>query len=198
MSINWKEVFAKATAARDVEAARAIVNELVSADDMVLRADWPIALRLRAILYKSTDKGMDGKLAEIAHRLKLCKASAVRWSFFRAHAPGQSDTFDDNRRTEMKTGAGDWYIAEGTYETAIAKICRSTKRLRWDTEEFTIICTYGELCEYLAAFKGKGIEPWFPASKAADREGTTLLRMQEWKNSKVKVEYLKKCPYNKG
>lgn len=183
---------------RDLEARRALVNAELNADSVILRKDWPNALRIRALTYNPADTGAAGKLAEIAYRLSLCNASAVRWAFFRAHTPGKSDTFGDERRVEMKTGAGDWYTVEGTYTTAIRKISMSTKKLRWETEEFTIVCTYGELCEYLAEFKGKGIEPWFPQSKAAERDGTTLLRMQEWKNSKVKVAYLRACPYNIG
>lgn len=182
----------------DVDARRAVVDAVWTADTMILREDWPIALRIRALTYRESDLGADGKLREIEYRLSLCKASAVHWAFFRAHPSTKSDTFRGSRAVEMKTGAGDWYVAEGTYETAIAKICRSTKKLRWETEEFLIVCTYGELCEYLAAFKGKGIEPWFPKSKAADRDGSTLLRLQEWKNSKVKVAYLQACPYNIG
>lgn len=182
----------------DLDKRRELVNAELNADSMIRRADWNDALRIRALIYNPTDTGAAGKLAEIAYRLSLCNASAVRWAFFRAHTPGKSDTFNDERRVEMKTGAGDWYTVEGTYATAIRKISMSTKKLRWETEEFTIVCTYGELCEYLAEFKGKGIEPWFPQSKAAERDGSTLLRMQEWKNSKVKVAYLRDCPYNIG
>ena len=182
----------------DVDTRRAIADSVLTADTVILRQDWADALKIRALLYRPTDLGADGKLAEIEYRLSLCKASSVRWAFYRAHPSIKSDTYSDERNVEMKTGAGDWYVVEGSYQTAIQKISRSSKKLRWQTEEFTIVCTYGQLCQYLAAFKGKGIEPWFPQSKSAEREGSTLLRMQEWKNSKVKVAYLKACPYNRG
>lgn len=198
MAINWKEVLRKVRMARDFEEAREIVaNEGITSDTLILRDDWKDALRVRAYLYNPADKGSQGKIDEQEYRLSLLGGQWIRWSFFRAHAPGQSDTFGDERKVEMKTGAGDWYVAEGSYDIVLKKIARSSKKLRWQTSEFTIVCTYAELCEYLASYKGKGLSAWFPQSKSAEREGTTLLRMQEWKNSRVKVAFLQKCPYCK-
>lgn len=197
--VNWSELLKSVSRANYLDARRILETAGVDADTIVLREDWQTALKVRSRTYNPDDLGAEGKLSEIEYRLKLCKASAVRWSFFRAHTPGRSDTFGDKRRVEHKSGAGDWYTAEGTYDRVLAVMTRSTKRLRWATDYFTIHCTYAQLCEYLAQYNEKGLATWFPESKSEQRlGGDCLIRLQEWKTSKKKIQYLQACPYNRG
>lgn len=196
MSINWKEL-AKTTGRVDYRTARKLLDEAgVTLDTVIMREDFEDALKVRANTYNPDDLGMYGKLDEQAYRLSVTRASWIRWSFFRAHDPSRSDSYNDSRRVENKTGAGDWFKAEGSYTRVMNVMMNCRKKYRWSTEWFCIVCTLEELCEYLAKYNAKGLDTWFPASKAETREATTVIRMQEWKTSGKKIRYLQECPFN--
>lgn len=187
-------------AARDYLAAREqLKRDGVTAATVVLAADFVDAVQLAYNLTNPADFGRDGKNAEVMERVLRWLENGrswAHWGEFHARKHGYADV---GRRTEMKTGCGDWLYSR-TYadrSRIIAEYWKKETLIRWATDEFTIECTWHELFDYLASYNDKGIETWFKTNtKYNVMISETVVMMQEYKTSKRKIKFLQACPYN--
>jgi hypothetical protein len=158
-----------------------------------------IALKCRAAMYNTRDKGMYGKLNEIEKRVNASKAP-MPWHSFAARTPNLADqTIKVDGVTyalEHKSGAGDWYKTHcETLEKAMSEYTKRNKILVWDTDEFTLVIPFNKLIEGLDSYNGrgkaKGWKTFFKTTLSMASDGTAyVVGMQEWKTSKPKIKYL--------
>lgn len=170
----------------------------VKADDIIRADDFMDAVNLALALYSPADKGRFGKNGEVMERALGWLDGGrkyAHWGEFFARKSGKADV---GTRTEMKTGCGDWlYSCKYSERSAIiAEYWKKETMIRWSTEDFTIVCTWHELFDYLASYNNKGIETWFKTNtKYNVMLSKTVVMMQEYKTSKRKIAFLQDCPY---
>ncbi len=170
----------------------------VKADDIIKAADFMDAVNLALALYNPADKGRFGKNGEVMERAIGWMESGRKWAHWGEFFARKSGKADVGTRTEMKTGCGDWLYScvHSERSAIIAEYWRKETMIRWATEDFTIVCTWRELFDYLASYNAKGIETWFKSNvKYNVMLSKTVVMMQEYKTSKRKVAFLQNCPY---
>lgn len=192
-----KTIFTLIIRADDYMEARAIADKYLKPDTVIPHTLFKLALRARANMYNPLDKGMYGKLGEIEARMDEWNSRKwARWNEFTARKHGYADI---GKRTENKTGTGDWLYSRryASLEEIVAEYAKKQTIIRWATEDFCIVCTWAELFEYLAEYNAKGIYTWFNSClKYNANTSETIVKMQEYKTSKRKTLYLISCPYN--
>lgn len=170
----------------------------IGAETIVARSYWVRLCRVKALTYVETDKGMYGKMLEVAYRLANYDP-ACRWLYFREFYK-HSDKIADFIKTkaECKSGTGDWLISHknNDFDAILTEFSVKKTPIHWETEEFCIDCNWNELFAYLAAYNAKGIKTWFNSCIKNRGEGGTVVKMQEYNTSKKKTLYLMACPYN--
>lgn len=182
------------------EESRIEWKKAVSERDLIELKDMriiPVILSILDCLYNPDDKGKFGKIGEVEERLiqwserrKFCYINELH-----ARKSGRSDI---GKRTEIKTGAGDWLysLRYNDRESIIKEYYNKTTEILWTTEYFRIRCSWGELFEYLEQYNGKGLNTWFKSNTKHDiMTDKTVVMMQEFKTSKKKIAYLQECPY---
>lgn len=170
----------------------------IGAETVVARPYWARLCKVKARTYLDTDKGLYGKMLEVAYRLANYDP-ACRWLYFREFYK-HPDTMADFVKTgaECKSGTGDWLLSYkyNTFEDILDEFSHKTTTIHWETEDFCIDCSWSELFDYLSAYNDKGIKTWFNSCLKVRHEGGVVVKVQEYSTSKRKLRYLVACPYN--
>lgn len=182
------------------EAARATLQKLeIGATTIVLSGLWnEVITDLLPSLYNPADFGRNGKIGEVTERVMQWQEAGrrfARWNEFHARKSGRADL---GRRTEVKTGCGDWLysLTSGEWDGIIAEYRHKQTRIRWSTNEFIIDATWEQFLDYLEEYNAKGLATWFKSQVAYNPMlNKAVIRMQEYKTSKKKIAYLQNCPY---
>lgn len=184
-------------------------------ETIIPRRFFKLCFAVRKAMLNPQDKGGYGKCKEAEIRLFEDKhVTRVLWREFFAH----SEELDDIRQgkvrcaLEVKTGAGDW-MKSACFEELddiLAEYKEHKELIRWDvntsyynpnneedarngaTVRFNILCTWEQLFDYLNSYTGRG--QWF-RKPVPTEQGQYLVRMQEFRTSWPKCQYLMNCPY---
>ena len=184
------------------EQARAFIDFLnIQPKTAIMLDAFPYIPRILEFLYNPADYGKNGKIAEVTERLARWqenKRPMCCWFECHAKKSGKSD-LNSKQQEEMKTGAGDWLYStlNCTREEIIAEYRKKSSLIYWQTEYFTIRCTWHELLAYMDTYNEKGAEQFFKATCKYNAQLTkSVCMLQEWKTSKKKIAFFQSCPYN--
>lgn len=167
-------------------------KSIILADDIMLALDTALAL------YNPKDLGRFGKNAEASERVLQKLEHGIKWFYWGDVWARKTGRADIGRRTEMKTGAGDWLysLRADSWNGIIKEYRHKQTMILWQTEQFTILATWEQLLDYLESYNSKGLATWFKSCvKYNPMTSRACLMMQEFKTSKKKIAFLQACPY---
>lgn len=167
-------------------------KSIISSKDIMLALDTALAL------YNPADLGMYGKNKEAMERALQKLENGVKWFYWEEVWARKTGRADIGRRTEMKSGAGDWLysLRADTWDGIIKEYRHKQTMILWDTEFFRILATWEQLLDYLESYNSKGLATWFKSCvKYNPMTSRACIMMQEFKTSKKKIAFLQACPY---
>lgn len=167
-------------------------KSIISSKDVMLALDVALAL------YNPADLGMYGKNKEASERALQKLENGVKWFYWEEVWARKTGRADIGRRTEMKSGAGDWLysLRADTWDGIIKEYRHKQTMILWDTEFFRILATWEQLLDYLESYNSKGLATWFKSCvKYNPMTSRACVMMQEFKTSKKKIAFLQACPY---
>lgn len=127
-----------------------------------------LAMKWRVREMNPADKGMNGKLREVAEDVK--GKDVKTWGTYHAKRQGRADLYATINGTrhgyEFKTGAGDWYVPHAAENlTDALKEYRQRKGngyIRWYVKgEFEIKMQVADFLDSLTEYDPDGLAKWF-------------------------------------
>ena len=186
--------------AEDFRQARAIADATLTPDTVICARFYKLAFSARSNMYNPDDYGLKGKQGEVAYRICGWVANGRKWAKWGEFGARRHGMADADNNTEHKTSVGDWLYSRrfSDRDKIINEWYNKAGYIHWETQEFTIHCTWKQLFDYLSTYP-LGLNTWFKTTvKYNSMTAESVVAMQEYKTSKRKTAFLIACPYNQA